>query len=304
MKSRELRALGVALTALLVVGLSAACSSSNGSANSANANATSGSSASAATSNASPASAPSSSGAGTASHPLAGTTIKVGVAAGPPFMFQDAKGNWTSFSYELIEKFGEWEGAKMVLVPSSFPTFIAGLQAGKYDMIQPINQTPEREKVANFSLPVSGGGTTAFVNAGSKYKTLDDLNNSNVTIAVISGSADESVAKKLLPKATFRSLPTATVADLATEVVSGRSDAMVDSTYLAPAVEPKFNLRSIPDYATNPQGLSPVNISFPVSKGSADLLNELNSFIKQETDNGGIQKLTKQWLTLENDLKG
>lgn len=282
MKSPKWRTSAVGFVALLTTGTLTACSSSGHS------------SSRTAPSDASKASA----------HPLSGTTIRVGVAAGPPFMFQDTNGNWTSFSYQLIEKFGQWEGAKMQLVPSSFPTFIAGLQAGKYEMIQPINQTPAREQVADFSSPVSGGGTTIFVKANSKYSTISDLNNSNVTIAVISGSADETVAKQLLPKANYRSLPTATVADLATEVVSGRSDAMVDSTYLAPAVQPTFHLKSIPDYNTNPSGLSPVNIAFPVAKGNTVLLKELDAFIKQETGSGDIKALANQWLTLQNDLKG
>jgi polar amino acid transport system substrate-binding protein len=233
-----------------------------------------------------------------------GGTIRMGAAVGPPFMFRDASGNWTSFSAELAKKFAASINKKLVFVPATFGTLVAGLQANKYDFVQPINATPERRVAVDFSAAASAAGSLFFVKKNSSFKTLEDLNKKSVTIATIVGSAEEVVTRKLLPKATLRSLPNATVADLATEVTSGRSEVFVDSSYLAPAVEGKFALRSIPDYAANPDGLQPVDISFSVRKGDTALLGQLNTFLASEKSSGDLKALADKWLTVENALRG
>src|SRR5258708_6637781 len=90
--------------------------------------------------------------------------------------------------------------------------------------------------VAHHGLVGAAGDSLYVVKQGATLQTLNGLNKPSVRIAPISGSAEEEATRKLLPKATLRSLPTASVADLATEVTAGRSDAMVDSSYLAPAL--------------------------------------------------------------------
>jgi polar amino acid transport system substrate-binding protein len=233
-----------------------------------------------------------------------GSVVKIGVAVGPPFLLRTPSGTWTSFSAELIRQFGQAEGLKIQFVATSWPTMIAGLQANKYDLTQPINATPERRAVVNFSSAVSAAGVLYFVPKNSKYHTLADLNNTSVTIATISGSAEEEVTRKLLPKAKLRSLTSASVADLATEVVSGRSNVFVDSSYIAPPVTKKFGLTTIPSYASKPNGLEPVNIGFSMRKNEGTLLRELNAFIAKQKANGGLKKLAAKWLTYDNILKG
>jgi ABC-type amino acid transport substrate-binding protein len=235
----------------------------------------------------------------------AGTVVRVGAAAGPPFMILDSStGEWTSFSADLARKFGTYAHVKIQFVPTSFTTIIAGLQSDKYDMVQPINATAERKQAVDFTNGVSAAGAMFFVPAGSKYKSVADMNKSSVTIATITGSAEETATKQLLPNATLRSLPNASVATLATEVTSGRSNVMVDSSYLAPAIKNEFKLSSIPNYASTPNGVNPVQIAFAVRKGDTPLLNALNKFIASEKASGDLTKLANSTLTVANSLKG
>ncbi len=233
-----------------------------------------------------------------------GSTIRMGAAAGPPFMIKGDDGQWTSFSAALAQEFADWADVKLEFVNTTFPLFVAGLQSNKYDFTQPINATDERKAAVDFADGVSAAGSLFFVKEGSSLKTVEDFNNPSVTIAVISGSAEEQLALKLVPRAKLRSLPTASVADLATEVTSGRSTAMINSSYLAPAIKQAFSLDSVPDYASNPDGIEPVSISFAVNKGNTVLLNALNTFIKEKTASGEIDELAKKWLTIDNALKG
>lgn len=233
-----------------------------------------------------------------------GSTIRMGAAAGPPFMIKGDDGEWTSFSAALAREFADWAGVKLEFVNTTFPLFVAGLQSNKYDFTQPINATDERKAAVDFADGVSAAGSLFFVPEGSPLKTVEDFNDPSVTIAVISGSAEEQLAMKLVPNAKLRSLPTASVADLATEVTSGRSTAMINSSYLAPAIKQAFSLISVPDYDADHNGIEPVSISFAVNKGNTTLLNALNDFIKEKTASGEIDKLAEQWLTMENALKG
>jgi polar amino acid transport system substrate-binding protein len=271
MRSLKNRIIMAGGAGLLVTGLVSACGSSSGAPNS----------------------------AGSASK-----TVRMGAAVAPPFLLRDASGNWTSFAAELARKFAQANHVKIEFVPTTFPTIVAGLQANKYDFIQPINATAERRAVIDFTNPVSAAGSLYFVKQSATFQTLNDLNKSNVKIATISGSAEEEATRKLLPKATLRSLPNASVADLATEVTAGRSDAMVDSSYLAPALVAKFPLRTIPDYKSNPDGLEPIDIGFAVRKGDSQLLAQLNGFIASEKASGDLKALADKWLTVENALKG
>jgi polar amino acid transport system substrate-binding protein len=231
-------------------------------------------------------------------------TIRVGAAAGPPFLFRDATGEWTSFSAELAKKFGEYAKVKIEFVDTTFPTMIAGLQTSKYDLTQPINATPERSKVVDFSDGVSAAGALYFSQPGSGFTSIEDMNKPSVTIAVISGSAEEQTTKTLLPKATLRSLPTASVTDLATEVTSGHSNVMVDSSYLAPAIKTAFGFDSTPSYSSTPDGLAPVPIGFSVKKSDTVLLKKLDAFIAEMKASGELEKLKEKWLTIDNALKG
>lgn len=246
----------------------------------------------------------SSSGGTAGATPTAIKTIRIGAAVGPPFMVRENNGNWSSFSAEAARKFAAANNLKLEFVPTTWATIIAGLQANKYDFIQPINATPERAAVVDFTSPVSAAGSLYFMKPDAPYQTLADLNKPSVTIATITGSAEETVTRKLLPKATLRSLPNASIADLANEVVAGRSDVFVNSSYLAPAINQSFGLRTIPDYTTTPDGLEPVNIAFSVLKGNTELLNMLNTFIAKEKASGDLESLTKKWFTPENMLKG
>lgn len=235
---------------------------------------------------------------------VVGSTIRMGAAAGPPFMIKGEDGQWTSFSAALAREFAKYEKVKLEFVNTSFPLFVAGLQSDKYDFTQPINATDERKAAVDFADGVSAAGSLFFVPKGSGLTSTEDFNKPSVTIATISGSAEEQLLHTLVPKATVRSLPNASVADLAAEVTSGRSTAMINSSYLAPAIKTAFQLGSVPDYDSNPDGIEPVSISFAVRKGDSTLLKALNHFIKVTTDNGEMKKLAEKWLTVDNALKG
>ena len=231
-------------------------------------------------------------------HAVASSTLKVGIALDPPWTIRTPSGKIVSFNPALLAKLSTYLGMKVQLVQTGWTGIVAGLQTGKYDMIgADLNATPERRKVITFTLPYSYSGTTWFVKGSSSFKTLADLNNSNVTVSFVGGSDTESATRKTLPNAKYRSLPNATAGDLIAELEAGRSDAFAQSNYLGAPLIKQYHYRAIPDLKKVPNGIGPVGIAWAVQKNNTALLAKLNAFLKHEVATGDMAKLKKKYLT-------
>jgi cystine transport system substrate-binding protein len=232
--------------------------------------------------------------------------ISIGVAQDPPFEFTDSSGKWASFDPILDEKLAAFLHVKVQFVSTGWTGIVAGLQVGRYDIIgADINATAAREQVIAFTKPYYQTGTSFFA-LSSNAKKLDSLaalNNSHVTVAVVTGSDNQTAVTKYLPNANMRALPNASIANLVSEVVSHRSDVLATSTYLAPGLVAKYHLTVIPSLAKAPYGVLPVGVAWGVPKGQPQLLAKLNAFLNTEIKNGDMAKLQKQWLTPQNSLK-
>jgi ABC-type amino acid transport substrate-binding protein len=229
--------------------------------------------------------------------------LRVGIASDPPFTFQEANGEWKSFNPELIRKLGEYLGVKIEFVATGWTTIVAGLQTDKYDIIgASINATPEREKVIDFTTPYSYTGTSFLIRKDNpkNLKTMDDLNNPDVTVTFVTGSDNDEATRKYLPKATYRAIPNGSISDLISEIESRRSDALSTSSYLVVPVMSKYPYFVVP---SDPNGVLPVGICWGVPKSNPELKDAMNKFLAQELKNGDIDKLKQQWLTVENSLK-
>ena len=232
--------------------------------------------------------------------------IRIGMAQDPPFEFTTPSGKWTSFDPILDEKLAAYLHVKVQFVTTGWTGIVAGLQTGRYDIIgADINATAAREKVIAFTNPYYETGTSFFALSSSakKLNSIASLNNSRVTIAVVTGSDNQTAVTKYLPKANMRALPNASIANLVSEVVSHRSDVLATSTYMAPGLVAKYHFTVIPPLSQAPNGVLPVGVAWGVPKGQPQLLAKLNSFLRAETKNGDMAKLQKQWLTPQNSLK-
>lgn len=230
--------------------------------------------------------------------------IKIGMAQDPPFAFTDASGQWTSFNPILDLKLGEYLGVKVEFVTTGWTGIVAGLQTGKYDIIgASINATAERKQVIDFTNPYYKTGTAFFALSSSGLTSIADLNKPSNTVAVVTGSDNQTAVDQYLPNANVRALPNASIADLVSEVTSGRSDALATSGYLAPGLVAKYHFTVIPPLSEQPNGVLPVGVCWGVPKGQPELLAELNKFLAAEEKSGELAQLQLKWLTPANTLK-
>jgi polar amino acid transport system substrate-binding protein len=230
--------------------------------------------------------------------------MRVGIAVDPPLTLRTASGSWYSLVPALDTKLAQAWHVKLELVPETFTTIIAGLQAGKYDFIgASLNATPDRKKVVDFTVPFSYAGTSFLTKkSNTSLTSVASLNNSGVTVAFQTGSSDDENTRKLLPKAHYRAIPGATVVDLVSEILSNRSQVLATANLLAPALLQKYpDWKVIP---TNPNGVYPVGISWAVPKDQPKLLAALDSFLRRQYANGTVRALQRKYITIANSLKG
>lgn len=249
---------------------------------------------------------PSATGSQNAAQALAqGGVLKCGMAEDPPFTFLDSSGHYTSLIPALLQKFEAYADVKLQYVPATYTTIVAGLQANKYAFIcADLHATPARKLVVNFTTAFSGSGDVFFVRGNdNRFSTLNDLNSPNVSVAIVAGSASESDST-VLTKAKFVKLANVPTAILVADLTAGHVDAFATSSYLAPALVAQYGFKTIPDIATQPDGVLSVPLAWAVPKQDGALLTLLNTFLAHEQSDGDLAALKTQWLTVANSLKG
>lgn len=161
-----------------------------------------------------------------------------------PLQYRDPKTKEpTGYSIEVSKLLAEALGAKPEWVEIPFQELFAAQSAGRFDMTGiPVVNTAERARQAAFATaPAFLEGTYLFKKAGSSVSSVQDLNDSGVTIALLAGSAQANTAKLLFPKAKRKELPDDVSATA--DVTTGRSDALFIGDYsVADARDKKLEL--------------------------------------------------------------
>lgn len=163
---------------------------------------------------------------------------------------------------------------------SSFTSLIPGLQAGKGDaIIVGTTATPERALVVDFARGNSVYTLQILVPTNTNVSRIEDLNASNRTISVLSGSDAYFRAQALFPNAKLVQLDQQP-ALLA--VATGKSDAcVVENTTASQFLPSHSNVKVLP--GAEDVGLESGSIA--VQKGQFEWLQWINTWIAYYIDN-------------------
>jgi ABC-type amino acid transport substrate-binding protein len=152
----------------------------------------------------------------------------VGVDLGfAPLQYRDPDTNEpTGYSIELTKLMMAELGAEIEYVEIPFSELFGAGEAGRFDIsgIQATNLPARGLRVAFAGAPAFLEGNYIMLQPDSTITSTDELNSSDVTIAVLAGSSQAAAAKLSFPDAQLKELQEqpATVEDVAT----GRSDAV------------------------------------------------------------------------------
>jgi polar amino acid transport system substrate-binding protein len=176
----------------------------------------------------------STSGAGILDHIVQSKQIRVGVVNdNPPFSSVDSSGNMVGYDIDIVNGIAKDLGATPNLVRVDGPGRISGLQTGQLDMtVADFSITAARGLVISFSQPYLVIHYRLVVAADSSLKTLQDANQSQVSVASPRGGTSTDQLQAVLPQAQIQVL--SSIADVKQALTSGQATAAVFDDTSAP----------------------------------------------------------------------
>ena len=222
--------------------------------------------------------------------------LKVGSTGdyNPMSYLDPATGEYVGFDAALTEDLAAALGVGLEYVPTSWPTLMEDTLAGKFDLaICGITVTDARKEQALMSEGYLENGKTILVRAedADKYTSLADINRPEVRVMVNPGGLNEKFARENLPDVTL--IIHDVNQDIPGLIAEGEADVMIteimeagyyvgqDSRLAAPLIYEPF---------TNGQ------LGALMPKGSEDLLDYVNAFLKEEKGSGRIDELADEYI--------
>jgi cystine transport system substrate-binding protein len=207
----------------------------------------------------------------------------------PPFNYKDEKGELTGFDVEIGKAIAAKMGLKPQFVTSEWSGILAGLQAGKYDVI--INQvaaTDARRQTFDFSGPYVISYPQLIVRADEARKLDTPADLKGKKIGVGQGSNYAELAKGI-EGAEVRTYPGAPeyLQDLAT----GRIDAAINDSLLIPYLRVKTRL---PVKAGATIGKAESN-AIPFRKGNPKFKEAIDKALAELKADGSYARISTKW---------
>jgi polar amino acid transport system substrate-binding protein len=220
--------------------------------------------------------------------------LRVGMATFVPWAMRDKEGNLIGFEIDVAKKVAADMGVEVEFVPTAWSGIIPALIAKKFDVIiGGMSITPSRNLTVNFTAPYahSGQQMASNIKLAGGFSSMDDYNDSSVTISCRRGATPCNFAQARFPKATLRRFDDD--AQAFQEVVNGNAHATISS-----APKPRFWSDGYPDkvfVANNGENLSRGNEAFALRKGDADAVNYFSNWILYNTANGWLEETHDYW---------
>ncbi len=219
--------------------------------------------------------------------------LRVGFSSFVPWAMQNKGGEFVGFEIDVAKRLAKDLGVEVQLVPTKWAGIIPALLAEKFDVIiGSMSVTPERNLRVNFTIPYDYATIEVMANS-AKTKGMSfpaDFNKPEVVVALRTGSTPVPVAKKVLPKATFRLFDDE--APAVQDVLSGRADVMFSSAPL-PALETLRNPGKLHQPSTEAFYRQPVGMV--IRKGDPDSLNVLDNWIRTVEAEGWLAERRAYW---------
>ena len=211
--------------------------------------------------------------------------------ASPPWSLIDDKKQLVGFDVDVANELAKRMGIPRVeFVAGRFADFIAGIEAGKYDMvIAGQTATDERKKVVDFSNPYQAISVSVFTRPSrvEQFKTQDDLGGKRV--AVTAGTTQEKFLREKVSAAAVKTYDNGTLALL--DVAFGRADAGLFNRFVGAYLAQKNGLLVAPAFDL---GVEFNAMSF--RKGEPEFKAAVDKALAEMVADGTLTTISKRWL--------
>ena len=212
-----------------------------------------------------------------------------------PWTYHDEdSGELVGFDTEVAQGIAEKLGVKVTFVEGEFDGLLAGLDAGRYDMIvNGVGVDADRQEKYDFSIPYAYDRTAVIVRADDdSIQTMEDLEGKQTANTITSTYA--AVAQKYGANVTG-------VDDLNQTfelLFSGRIDATLNAE-----VSYYDYLRAHPDAEIKIACMYPeaIPIAIPMRKGeeSANLVEAVNKALSEMAEDGTLSRLSEKYFEMD-----
>lgn len=208
----------------------------------------------------------------------------------PPFNFKDQKTNQLEgFDVDIAKLLAAKLGVKPEFVTSEWSGILAGLSAGKYDVI--VNQvgvTPKRQETFDFSDPYTISAAQLIIrkNETRAFNSLEDLKGKKLGVG--QGSNYEEKAKSVAG-VEVRSYPGAP--EYLQDLAAGRVDAALNDSLMVAYL---LKNSTLPIKAGAPIGELAKN-GIPFQKGNPKFQAALNNALAAIIKDGSFAKVSAKW---------
>lgn len=202
---------------------------------------------------------------------------------------------WAGYNVDAGKDLAESLGVDFNIVDSTWGTAVPSLMTGKCDIVL-INlfMTLERAQVVLFTEPWGVVTKSAAVADGSELKSYDDLNDPDVTIAVLSGTGDENHVRRAYPDANIRAIASDSVSTIFVEVASGRADvAVTDTTTLREVLKGNENMK-MQEFSEDP--VAPQPYAYAVHPDETHWHRYINIWMNRTEELGLKEMWWKKWM--------
>ena len=222
--------------------------------------------------------------------------LRVGTAGDyKPMSFLDPEtGMYWGFDTELAEDLAASLGVEIEYVPTSWPSLMEDTLAGKFDLaICGITVTDARKEQALMSEGYLGNGKTVLCRAedAGKYTSLEAINRPEVRVMENPGGLNEKFARANLPEAEL--IIHEVNQEIPGLVASGEADVMITEI-----MEAGYYVGQDPRLAApliyEPFTRGELGVLMP--KDSGDLLDYVNTFLREEKESGRIDELAEKYI--------
>lgn len=226
-------------------------------------------------------------------------TLRVGTTGDydPMTIFDPATSSYRGYEIDAAEKLASDLGVKLEFVRTDWKNILQGLSSDKYDIIMSgTSLSTARLKTVSISQPYNQYFMIALTleENASKFKSWDDVNQKDVSVAVTLGTNFEGLAKENLPEADLVSVEAP--AQGYQEVLTGRSViALTSSTEAAGLIKRYPNLRIIRADAKFGKQIH----GYILPQDDFVWTNYINGWLNLREADGFLPKLRAKWLALE-----
>jgi polar amino acid transport system substrate-binding protein len=220
--------------------------------------------------------------------------LKVAMSAQqPPFNMRSQDKSLMGFDVDLAQSLAESMQVKLEIVQIPFGELLAGLAAGKADMvISGMTITPERTREVSFIGPYTLSGKSMLTTARIKgvVKDTAEFNNSEIRMVALKNSTSESFVKRNFPAAELHTI--ANYNEGIQMLLTGRIDAMVADIPIL-----KLSMLRYPDAELSmiepPLSIEPIGIAIP--RNDQQFENLIRNYMFSMENNGLTARLHKKW---------